>query len=315
MHVAVVAEPTSDVVSKNTLEALRAALSIAPDGLTVISPGAETTDYGAYGAAQVVSLAPALSLDDPEGAIGPLGDAIASLHVDAVVWASGAWGRELGTRVAMRLSAGFVADGETLALAQGRLVVHRPIYGGKALAALVPLRRPAMAQLRAGAVAPAEVTGGGALHQTHAHAGLLGPRALLVRSLAHGGEGPSLTEAKRVVSGGRGLGGAEGFRYIDELAAVLGAAVGASRAAVDAGWVPASYQVGQTGLSVAPELYIAVGISGASQHLAGIVRAKHIVAINTDANAPIFQVAEYGVVGDYREVVPAMIQALRQAGV
>lgn len=313
MRMVVVAEPALERAAKGTLEALAAARALGAEAIVVVRTGAEPTEYGAYGAAKVVALEPALSLDEPEAAVSAVAEVLGGLDADVAVWAAGAWGREVGTRVAVRLAGGFVADGQAATVSGGAVRVTKAIYGGKALATLVPKGRPAMLQLKLGAI-DAALPGDGAVAELESHghaAAQAGGRSVLLRDAAPAGEGPSLTEAKRVVSGGRGLGGPENFRFLDELAAVLGAAVGASRAAVDAGWVPASYQVGQTGVSVAPDLYVAVGISGASQHVAGITRARHIVAINKDAEAPIFQLAEYGVVGDYKEIVPALTEALR----
>ena len=313
MRLVVVAEPAEESsAARGTLEALALAGALGAEEILLLRVGGEETDYGAFGAARVVALAPALTADAPEAAAQAIAGALGDLGADAVLWAAGAWGREVGTRAALRLGAGFVADGQALVRAGDDLRVTKAIYGGKALATLAPRGRPAMAQLRLGATDPAVMgQGGPAPIETYAHGARDEDHRVLSREPAPRGEGPSLTEAKRVVSGGRGLGAPENFRYLEELAQVLGAAVGASRAAVDAGWVPASYQVGQTGVSVAPELYLAVGISGASQHVAGITRARHIVAINKDGEAPIFQLAEFGVVGDYKEIVPALTEALR----
>jgi electron transfer flavoprotein alpha subunit len=311
MRIVVVAEPTQEAAAKGTLEALAAARGLG-DVAAVVRTGAEATEYGAYGVPDVLAIEPALSADDPDGAVGVLAEAIGALSPDVVVWAAGAWGREVGTRVAVRLSVGFVADGQALSPDGDRVSVRKPIYGGKAVANLVPSGSPAMVQLKAGAVDPAAGGASGTAKVTsHGYVPAAAARTVASRDAARSGAGPRLTEAKRVVSGGRGLGDPENFRYLEDLAAVLGAAVGASRAAVDAGWVPASYQVGQTGVSVSPDVYLAVGISGASQHVAGITRAKHIVAINKDAEAPIFQLAEFGVVGDFKEIVPALTEALR----
>jgi electron transfer flavoprotein alpha subunit len=134
---------------------------------------------------------------------------------------------------------------------------------------------------------------------------------LIERNLEKSG-GPRLEDARIIVSGGRGMGGKENFSCLAELGDVLGAALGASRAAVDLGWVPSTWQIGQTGKKVAPELYVAVGISGASQHMVGIAAAKHIVAINKDEKAPIFQMAELGVAEDYKVFIPKLIEALKK---
>ena len=311
MHVALVAEPTADQASQGTLEALAAARSLAPDRITLVRVGQERADYGSYGVSEVLALSPAISAGDPEQAVEAITEVLESLGTALVIWPAGGWGLEVGTRVAVRLSTAFVAGAQELSMEDGRAIVRKSIYGGKGMATLVPEGMPVMVQLKAGVVDPAAAIGASAEMRTHVHTAATGGRIVLERVLARPAVGPNLREAQIVVSGGRGLGGAENFRYLRELAQLLGAAVGASRAAVDAGWVPASCQVGQTGVSVAPDLYIAVGISGASQHLAGMNRAKHIVAVNTDEMAPIFQVAEFGAVGDCREVLSAMVEALK----
>jgi len=193
----------------------------------------------------------------------------------------------------------------------GRPVCRRPVYGGKAIADLKLTKTPAIITIRANSVTPQEY-----IEQPEVfyfQPILSDPQKVKIRGiLPLSSKRPVLNEAKIIVAGGRGLGAPENFRMIEELADALGAAVGASRSIVDAGWVPQIHQVGQTGKTVTPDLYIACGISGALQHIAGISSAKCIVAINTDPDAPIFRIADYGIVANLFEIIPELIKLLRQ---
>ncbi len=310
--VVVVALPGWEAPVRETLEAISFAKRLGESAaVTLIRTGAEDPEaYGRYGIAHVVALTPTLADAGARGAARALQEATEDLDADVVVLPPGPWGREVGTRLAVRFGTGFASDVQSASILGTDVLAQKSIYGGKAIARLKIAGRPALLAPRERTFDPVpEGTGTADVVRREIASGDL-PIEVESRDVA-AKAGPSLTDAKRVVSGGRGLGGPESFRLLGELAEVLGAAVGASRAAVDAGWVPASYQVGQTGVSVAPDLYLAVGISGASQHVAGITRAKHIVAINKDRDAPIFQLAEFGVVGDYKEVIPALTEALR----
>jgi electron transfer flavoprotein alpha subunit len=227
-------------------------------------------------------------------------------------------GRDLLPRLAAKLEAPLVSDCTALHFEDGKFGATKPVYAGKAYRkdlataeATVP-RHPAAEQLGG------RQTDGNA-EVVEASATSVSPtdlKAIVQEVVAAATDRVPLQEAKVVVSGGRGLKGPEHFKIVEELAAAFGpgvAAVGASRAVVDAGWRPHREQVGQTGKVVAPTLYIAVGISGAIQHLAGMRTARYIVAINKDANAPIFKVADYGIVGDAFEVVPALTEAVKKA--
>lgn len=225
-------------------------------------------------------------------------------------------GRSLGPRVAARLRTGLTADCTGLAIDKEKrlLLQTRPAFGGNIMATILcPDRRPQMATVRHKVMKRAARDDARRGEIIRLVKEILPPRARLVRVVEETHQMVNLAEADIIVSGGRGLGKAENFRIIEDLARVLGAAVGASRAAVDAGWIPYAHQVGQTGKTVCPKIYIACGISGAIQHLAGMGSSDIIVAINKDPSAPIFNVATYGIVGDLFEVVPALTAELRKS--
>ncbi len=225
-------------------------------------------------------------------------------------------GRELGPRLARRLPAGFVVEFAQFELdaGTGRLLFTRHTYGGKAMAVVAPKSFPVVATAKLRTMEPAPKGEGRSGEEIRVEIAL-DPAQLKTRLLQKVQEevtGVKLEDARVVVSGGRGLRGPEGFKILEQLAQVLKGAVGASRAATDAGWVPPSWQVGQTGKSVSPELYLAFGISGATQHVAGISGAKNVVAINTDPEAPIYKVAQLGVVGDWKAVATKLIESCKE---
>jgi electron transfer flavoprotein alpha subunit len=223
-------------------------------------------------------------------------------------------GRELGPTLAVELDTGCIADCIALVLEDGQLVATRPIYAGKLLSkCLIPERRPQIVTLRVRAFPKPEPDSGRSGEIVRVDPVLAEDDIIVkVTGFQETEGGVSLADASIIVSGGRGVGGPEGFEPVRELARVLGAAMGASRAAVDAGWVPYEHQVGQTGKTVSPDLYVATGISGAIQHQAGMRTSKVIVAINKDPEAPIFKLAHYGIVGDLFKVVPALTAALKE---
>jgi electron transfer flavoprotein alpha subunit len=248
---------------------------------------------------------------DPEGAAAAIAERAKSGGYRAVVFAASATGRDLAPRVAAKLGVGVAADVTALVVDGDAIVATRPVYAGKAFQKLRVTARPAVVSLRPNIFTP------------DAQASAVTPETLPVKS---GGRvrvreikaAPAGTldvaEAPIIISGGRGLKEPANFKVLEELAQAFGgkAAVGASRAVVDAGWRAHADQVGQTGKTVSPSLYLAVGISGAIQHLAGMRTSKVIVAINKDKDAPIFKVADYGVVGDLFEIVPRLTEEIRK---
>jgi electron transfer flavoprotein alpha subunit len=225
-------------------------------------------------------------------------------------------GRELAPRLAFRLGVGLAQDCLEVSVdpSSKKLLSNRPVYGGNAVAVVSCDYTPQVAAVRPKTYEPMEADPArtGQVVSFPVELDSSQARCQVINTVTEEAEGVKLEEARVVVSGGRGLGGPEPFTELEQLAKLLGGAVGASRAAVDSGWVPSSYQVGLTGKTITPELYITVAISGASQHMAGCSGAKVIVAINKDAEANIFKEARYAVVGDWQQVVPAFAEAVRE---
>jgi electron transfer flavoprotein alpha subunit len=231
----------------------------------------------------------------------------------AVLLTHGGGGRDLGPSLAYRLEAGIITDATALRVDGGRLIATKPVFGGSAIAEFALSTTPGVVTLRPRAFeAPESPPARDAQVEALEVPDTGGAIEVLEEIREQASTGPRLKDAKVIVSGGRGLGGPENWQYVDELAQVLGAAVGATRAVTDAGWVSPSLQVGLTGATVAPDLYITIGISGAVQHIAGISGARNVVAINRDADANIFKYARYGVVGDWKQIVPAFTQRLKE---
>lgn len=306
-------------VSKEALgEATRLAATLGGPVVAVCcaasDPGASS--LGEAGADQVL-LATHADMARYDGAAhaAAVAAAVDKVKPAVVLFSASSIGKDLAPRVAARLGAGLASDCTALVAEGGKLVATRPVFAGKAIQKVTFPGSPAVVSLRPKAFAPAPAAAGkSATVEPLAFAwDAAAPRAVVTGTTGAAGGRADLTEAEVVVSGGRGLKGPEHFALVEALADTLGATVGASRAVVDAGWRSHGDQVGQTGKVVSPKLYIAIGISGAIQHLAGMSSSRCIVAINKDPDAPIFKVADYGVVGDLFEVVPALTDALKKA--
>lgn len=264
-----------------------------------------------YGAAKVyVADDPALAVYSSEIYAQTLASCIAQIEPAIVLIGATAMGKDLGPRLAARLGVGIASDCTALEIEDGRLIATRPIFAGKALARVAFKGDPQLATLRPN-VLPAPEPDAGRTAAVEPIPAVGRARARVVDMVSAGEGEIDVAEAEIIVSGGRGVGGPEGFAPIVQLARTLKAAVGASRAAVDAGWIEHSHQVGQTGKTVTPNLYVACGISGAIQHLAGMRTSKVIVAVNKDPEAPIFKIANYGIVGDLFEVAPLLEQEFK----
>nr|HID58815.1 electron transfer flavoprotein subunit alpha/FixB family protein [Desulfobacterales bacterium] len=278
---------------------------ILGQGIEGIAP-----ELGKYGADRIlVADDPALADYSSEGYTKVLADLIGEKEPKIVLIGATAIGKDLSARLAARLGVGLAMDCTELKIENGKLVATRPIYAGKIYIEVELEGTPQIASNRSNVMEITEVQKDGVIEKVSVDAGQI--RTVVVDKRIDTSGRVELTEADVVVSGGRGMGGPD-FSVLEELADLLGGAVGASRAAVDAGYRPQSDQVGQTGKVVSPNLYIACGISGAIQHLAGMSSSKYIVAINKDPEAPIFSKADYGIVGDLFEVVPAITAEIKK---
>ncbi|QCY09528.1 FAD-binding protein [Pseudomonas sp. MPC6] len=309
MSILVIVEHDNDTISAATLNTLGAAQQIGGD-IDLMVMGYECASVSQSAAA--ISGVRRVIRIDAEYLKQPVAEDMAPLLRDCagnyshILAPANSFGKNLMPRVAALLDVAQLSDISAVVDAE---TFERPIYAGNVLATYRSKDRVKVITVRSTKFAPVAVAGGAAEQMTLRAPAPQRNASVVGRSEAKS-EGPELSTARVVVSGGRGMGSGANFALLHNVAGKLGAAVGASRAAVDAGFVPNDYQVGQTGKVVAPELYIAVGISGAIQHLAGMKDSKVIVAINKDPDAPIFQVADYGIVGDLFEIMPQLDAAL-----
>ncbi len=286
------------------------ALLVGPPGIT--GKAAALAEHGAD--TVLVCEHDGFTKYNPEATAAVAADRIKSGSYRAAIFTTSAQGRDLAPRVAAKLGVGLVTDVTGVELTGDQVTVKHPINIGKVIATVTITGRPAIVSLRPNTVSPSANAKAGRVESVQP-VGDPSASRVVVKEIVSGSTGKlDLAEAPVIVAGGRGLKAAENFKLVEELADAFGnAAVGATRAVTDDGWRPHSDQIGQTGRLVSPELYVAVGISGAVQHLAGMRTSKTIVAINKDKDAPIFKVADYGIVGDVFEIVPALTAAVREA--
>jgi electron transfer flavoprotein alpha subunit len=309
-------EHHGDELQKDSLGVLGKAAQLGGDvsalivGSDVEQLAAEASTFGA--ATVYVADDPALEAPLPQPRVDVVADVIRSHGFDTVLFASTVLTADIAGALAARLDAGLNWDLIDLEQRDGELVGKRPALGDTVYVDVGWKSAPRLALIRTGTFDPAESGGEAAVERVEVTLEDFSAQARMVEQAHEENEGPSIEDADVIVAGGRGLGGPENFALVEELAQALGGAVAATRAVVDAGWYPYATQVGQTGKTVSPRLYIACGISGAIQHKVGMQASNVIVAINKDPNAPIFEYADLGVVGDLHEIVPKLTELVRQ---
>jgi electron transfer flavoprotein alpha subunit len=315
-EILVLAEHVDADVKKVTLELITLARRFGEASVVWTGPGAEQGQarLAEYGATRIYVAADSV-FDDY--VTNPAAELLAQLIKEKspalVLVAGNAQGKEVAGRLAVKIDSGVLTDAVDLQPGDDGPVAEQSVFGGATIVHSRVRRGTPIVAMRPNAVAPEPAAGDASIEAVSLAETFSGDATgarVTNRVVAERGERPDLTEASIVVSGGRGTGGAEGFGVIEQLADALDAAVGASRAVTDAGWYPHQFQVGQTGKTVSPQLYMAIGISGAIQHRAGMQTSKTIIAVNKDPEAPIFELADFGVVGDLFKVVPQLLEEI-----
>jgi len=300
-------------ISQASLQAIAAAKGLSGAQVTVAIAGDVSRSVDSLPIEKIVTISSVDVADTGiyDQATADIAALVSSTNPDVVIFNKSDFGSIVGARLAFRSDSAFASDCTEISNDAGAVSVTRPVYGGSALAEFEIASNPAIVTMRAGAYEPTAETGSPSVESFDS--GVNAPQSATVTdTVAEARDGVRLEDADFVVSGGRGLGGPEPFSVLTDLANALGGAVGASRAACDAGWIDHSHQVGLTGKSVSPDVYIAVGISGASQHMAGCSSSRAIVAINKDGDSNIFKEARFGIVGDWEKVLPSFLATVRE---
>lgn len=309
-------EGKDDVLKRSSYEAITAARGLAGSapivGFIVHGTDAQMQSAGAYGLTSCINATSDGLKPFANGNVAAaISEVATSTNSDVVLMAANATGKDIGPRVSVRLAGGLLADCIELHAEGDTVVATRPVYAGKATVKVKATTQTTIATLRPNVFTAKKVDAPSAVAVQNATPAVdASMRSSVVTGMVKNEGSVDVAEADIIVSGGRGLKGPEHFQLIENLAKALGAAVGASRAVVDAGWRPHREQVGQTGKTVSPSMYVACGISGAVQHLAGMSTSKYIVAINKDKDAPIFKMADYGLVGDVFEIIPKLTEKI-----
>ena len=315
MSTLVFLEHHDGMIQKGALGVLARALALGGDVAGVLvghGVAGVAAAAGSFGATKVYVVdAPAFEAPLPQPRVDALEAVVAASGAENILFAASVLAADIAAGLSARLDAGLNWDVTDFAVEGGQLVATRPALGDTVLVTVGWTTTPRIALVRSGSFEPVETGGSATVHDVAVTVQDFSTGAWMVEQAHEQASGPSIEDADVIVAGGRGLGTPDGFRLAEDLAAALGGAVAATRAVVDAGWYPYATQVGQTGKSVSPKLYLALGISGAIQHKVGMQNSGTIVAINKDPNAPIFDFADFGIVGDLNQIVPKLAELVR----